>query len=101
MKFIENVVIGNINGAETNLFSLESHLFAIDNEDWYANESDKTYYTNERFLPKILVDLGIYPSISEIRRNRPDLFITLDKQDFISKLKVAKKRFLWIAVGGV
>ena len=43
MKFIENVVIGNINGAETNLFSLESHLFAIDNEDWYANESDKGY----------------------------------------------------------
>jgi hypothetical protein len=99
MKFIENVVIGNINGAETNLFSLESHLFAIDNEDWYANESDKTYYTDERFLPKILVDLGIYPSISEIRRNRPDLIMTLDKQDFISKLKVAKKRFLWIAIG--
>lgn len=101
MKYIENVVIGNINGKEANLFSLESHLFAINNEDWYENESDKTYYTNERFLPKILVDLGIYPSISEIRRNRPDLFITLDKQDFISKLKVAKKRFLWIAVGGV
>lgn len=100
MKYIENVVIGNINGKETSLFSLESHLFAIDNEDWYANESDKTYYTDERFLPKILVDLGIYPSVSEIRRNRPDLIMTLNKQDFISKLKVAKKRFLWIAVGG-
>lgn len=99
MKYIENVVIGNINGKETSLFSLESHLFAIDNEDWYANESDKTYYTDERFLPKILVDLGIYPSVSEVRRNRPDLIMTLDKQDFISKLKVAKKRFLWIVVG--
>lgn len=99
MKYIENVVIGNINGKETSLFSLESHLFAINNDDWYANESDKTYYTDERFLPKILVDLGIYPSVSEVRRNRPDLIMTLDKQDFISKLKVAKKRFLWIAVG--
>lgn len=99
MKYIENVVIGNINGKETSLFSLESHLFAIDNEDWYANESNKTYYTDERFLPKILVDLGIYPSVSEVRRNRPDLMMTLNNQDFISKLKVAKKRFLWIAVG--
>lgn len=94
MKFIENVVIGHIN-------VLAKDLFALNMTDWYANESDKTYYTDERFLPKILVDLGIYPSISEIRRNRPDLFITLDKQDFISKLKVAKKRFLWIAVGGI
>ena len=100
MKYIENVVIGNINGKETSLFPLESHLFAIDNEDWYANESNKTYYTDERFLPKILVDLGVYPSVSEVRRNRPDLIMTLDKQDFISKLKVAKKRFLWIAIGG-
>lgn len=94
MKFIENVVIGHIN-------VLAKDLFALNMTDWCVNEADKTYYTNERFLPKILVDLEIYPSISEIRRNRPDLFITLDKQDFISKLKVAKKRFLWIAVGGI
>lgn len=94
MKFIENVVIGHID-------VLAKDLFALHMTDWRVNEADKTYYTNERFLPKILVDLGIYPSISEIRRNRPDLFITLDEQDFISKLKVAKKRFLWIAVGGV
>ena len=40
-----------------------------------------------------------YKSLNEIRRNRPDLWITLEKQDFICKLKVAKKRFLWIAVG--
>mgnify|MGYP007038178173 CR=1 FL=1 len=72
MKFIENVVIGHIN-------VLAKDLFALNMTDWCVNEADKTYYTNERFLPKILVDLGIYPSISEIRRNRPDLFITLDK----------------------
>lgn len=94
MKFIENVVVGHID-------VLAKDLFALNMTDWRINEADKTYYTNERFLPKILVDLGIYPSISEIRRNRPDLFITLDKQDFINKLKVAKKRFLWIAIGGV
>lgn len=92
MKYIENVVIGNIN-------TCESDLFAYDEKDWCQNEVDKTYYTNERFLPKILVALGIYPSVSEIRRNKPDLMITLSAKDFISKLKVAKKRYLWIAIG--
>lgn len=92
MKYIENVVIGNID-------TCESDLFAYDERDWCQNEVDKTYYTNERFLPKILVALGIYPSVSEIRRNKPELMITLSAKDFISKLKVAKKRYLWIAIG--
>lgn len=92
MKYIENVVIGNID-------TCESDLFAYDERDWCQNEVDKTYYTNERFLPKILVALGIYPSVSEIRRNKPDLMVTLSAKDFISKLKVAKKRYLWIAIG--
>ena len=92
MKYIENIVIGHID-------VLAKDLFALNTTDWRENEADKTYHTNERFLPKILVDLGIYPSISEIRRNKPELLITLDKKDFIFKLKVAKKRFLWIAVG--
>ena len=92
MKYIENVVIGNID-------TCESDLFAYDERDWCQNEVDKTYYTNERFLPKILVTLGIYPSVSEIRKNKPDLMITLSAKDFISKLKVAKKRYLWIAIG--
>ena len=92
MKYIENVVIGNID-------TCESDLFAYDEKDWCQNEVDKTYYTNERFLPKILVALGIYPSVSEIRRNKPNLMVTLSAKDFISKLKVAKKRYLWIAIG--
>ena len=92
MKYIENIVIGNID-------TCESDLFAYDEKDWCQNEVDKTYYTDERFLPKILVALGIYPSVSEIRRNKPDLMITLSAKDFISKLKVAKKRYLWIAIG--
>ncbi len=59
----------------------------------------KTYYNNERSLYRILVDIGVYPSIGEIRRNRPDLTITLDKLDFIDNLKVSKKRRLWILIG--
>lgn len=90
--YIENIVVGKplVDPAE---------LFALNKEDWETIEKDKTLFTGERFLPKILVNLNIYPSISEIRRNRPDLMITLDKVDFINKLKVRKKQYMWIAIG--
>lgn len=90
--YIENIVIGKPIVSEKDMFS-------INDNDWNEIEKDKTYYTDERFLPRILVDIGVYPSISEIRRNRKDLMITLDKLDFIDKLKVAKKKYLWILVG--
>lgn len=92
MAYIENVVIG-IPIAEL------PQMFASDEDDWNKVEAEKTYYTDERFLPRILVDLGIYPSISEIRRNKPQLMVSLDKVDFISNLKVSKKRKLWILIG--
>ena len=92
MKYIENIVIGKP------IASPES-MFALDGEDWNEVESEKTYYTEERFLPHILVAIGIYPSISEIRRNKPQLMITLDIPDFVDTLKVSKKRKIWILVG--
>lgn len=92
MKYIENVVIGTP-------IAYPCEMFAESEEDWKRIESEKTYYTEERFLPKILVELGIYPSINEIRRNRPNLMINLDDIDFIDELKVSKKRKLWILVG--
>ena len=90
--YIENIVIGKP-------LCEPSQLLAENDKDWEINEKDKTLFTEERFLPRILVDLGIYPSISEIRRNRSDLMITLNDIDFIDKLKVKKKQFLWIIVG--
>lgn len=89
--YVENIVIGKPLVEEAN-------LFAFSNEDWTENEQYLTYWTNERFLPRILVELGFYPSISEIRRNKPELVKTLDSVDFF-KLKVKKKRYVWIAVG--
>lgn len=77
----------------------EIDLFALNEDDWERVEKEKTFYTEERFLPKILVELGFYPSVSEIRRNRPDLMVTLDNIDFIDKLKVKKREWIWIAVG--
>lgn len=90
--YVENIVIGNpiIN---------PSIMFGKDEDDWNSVEKEKTYFTEERFLPRILVDIGIYPSINEIRRNKPELMITLDKLDFIDCLKVSKKRRVWILVG--
>lgn len=90
--YVENIVIGKpvVDPQE---------LFAADKDDWNKVEKEKTYFTEERFLPRILVDIGIYPSVSEIRRNKPQLMITFDHLDFIDGLKVSKKRKLWIAIG--
>lgn len=92
MNYIENIVIGKP-------ISSPESMFSADKNDWQNNESEKTYYTEERFLPRILVDIGVYPSISEIRRNKPELMINLDKADFINKLRVKKKRWIWILIG--
>ena len=85
--YIENIVIGKP-------IVEPSTMFALDEEDWKNVEEEKTYYTEERFLPRILVDIGVYPSVSEIRRNKPELMVTLDKLDFIHNLKASKRRKL-------
>lgn len=90
--YIENIVIGNP--------IVEPFLmFSKDENDWNSVEKEKTYFTEERFLPRILVSIGIYPSTNEIRRNKPELVKTLDKLDYIDGIKVSKKRKLWILVG--
>lgn len=56
-----------------------------------------TSFTSERYLPNLLVEIGFFKSKGEVRRNRPDLVITLDKPDML-EIKVGKK-MLWILVG--
>ena len=90
MKYIENIVIGKP-------IVEPCDIFAKDMEDWEKNEKEKTFYTEERFLPKILVEIGATKSISEIRRNRKDLMITLDKLDY-KEIKLGKRR-MFILVG--
>ena len=87
-----NIIIG------TSLLA-PMYLLAKDESDWIRIEKEKTFYTEERYLPKILVGLGIYPSISEIRRNKPELMMHFREMDFIDSIKVSKKRKLWIVVG--
>ena len=58
---------------------------------------DKVIYTEERHLPKILSEIGFFKSNSEVRRNRPDLVVNLDKLD-MQEIRVGKK-ILWVLVG--
>lgn len=89
--YVENIVIGKP-------IVVPSTMFSFDEDDWNKVEKEKTYYTDERFLPRILVDIGIYPSVNEIRRNKPELMVELNQLDFLDNLKVSKKRRLWILV---
>lgn len=86
----ENIVIG------TPLVSPES-IFASSREDWEQIERSKTLFTNSRYLPAIMKEVGIAPSIGEVRRNRPELNRVLHDLDFL-KIKWGK-RFLFILVG--
>lgn len=88
-KDIENVVVG------TPLVAA-SYIFALDADDWIIQEK-KTLFTDERFLPRILVQLGCFKSTSDVRRNRPELFINLTKNDYL-EIKIGRRR-LYIAVG--
>lgn len=66
--------------------------FLSSNEkDWIEIEKPATIFTEERFLPRILVDLGIAKSTSEVRKNRKDLMLELTKRNFL-EIKWGKKR---------
>lgn len=72
-------------------------LLATDEKDWEENEKGLTLFTETRFLPAIMKEVGIVQSTGEVRRNKPKLMITLDKPDCIN-IKQGKK-FLYIVVG--
>jgi hypothetical protein len=72
-------------------------LLAADEKDWEENEKNNTLFTETRFLPAIMKEAGIVQSTGEVRRNKPELCITLDKLDCVN-LKWGKK-FLYIVVG--
>lgn len=68
----------------------------VDLHHLYSEESIDLF-TKERYLPKILVEIGFFTSISQVRKNRPDLLISLNKLDFIH-IRVGKNH-LWLTVG--
>lgn len=72
------------------------YMFCNEQNEW-DDIKDNVLFTEERYLPKLMVDCGLVKSISEIRRNKPELVINLDKPDFI-EVKWGKSR-LYIQVG--
>ena len=92
-KHIENIVIKTPLDNPKEIFSDINNL----ENDWLNNEQNKTYFTEETFLPQILVDLGIVKSRSEVKRNKPELFVNLIKYDYL-EIKWGKKK-LFILVG--
>ena len=80
----QNVIVG------TPLPGAPAELFGSSLEDWVLNESEVTLLTEERFLPRILVEAGIVKSTSEVQRNRPDLWRELNELDFF-QVKWGKK----------
>jgi hypothetical protein len=48
-------------------------------------EDEITLRTEERFLPKILTQIGFFPSTSEVRRNRKDLVMECSTPDFLQR----------------
>ena len=72
-------------------------LLAFNEQDWEENEKANTIFTETRWLPTIMKEAGLVKSNNEVRKNKPELCVTLDKLDFI-ELKWGKK-FLFIVVG--
>ena len=71
-------------------------LFCRDESEW-ENFKTEVLFTEERYLPQILVDCGIAKSTEEVVKRKPDYNRTLDKPDFA----VVKwgKRWVSIQVG--
>ena len=87
---IENIVIGTPLVDPVTIFSKNA-------EDWDKVEKEKTLWTTERNLPRLMKAAGIVSSVSEVRRNQPKLCIDLNDVDFL-KIKWGK-HFLFILVG--
>lgn len=72
------------------------YIFCKEEYEW-DEIKDEIYYTEERFLPKIMVDLGIVKSVSEVKRNQSKLIKELNNLDYL-EIKWGKNR-LFILVG--
>lgn len=58
-------------------------LISSTKEEFEKFDKKDTLFTKERFLPALLVDAGIVKSRSEVKRNKPELWISLDNLDCI------------------
>lgn len=90
MRHIENIVIGKPIVEVENLLSLNWM-------DWESIEKEKTFFTEERNFAKILKELGIVSSTSEVRRNKPELCVPFTSLD-CKEIKWGKNKF-YVVIG--
>lgn len=88
MAVLRNIVIGNP-------VCEPWHMFCKTPEEWEDTKTD-VMFTSERFLPKLMVNAGIVKSVSEVRRNKPELVRTLDKPDFLEISWGKSKMFIQV-----
>lgn len=72
-------------------------LLALDDLDWKNNEQPQTLFTETKYLPAVMKEAGVVQSTSEVRKNRPDLNISLENPDCLW-VKWGKKR-LYVIIG--
>ena len=72
-------------------------LISNSEEEFEKDDRRDTLFTNERFLPALLVDAGIVKSRSEVKRNKPEFCKELIELDCFW-VKWGKQR-IWIIVG--
>ena len=72
-------------------------LISTTKEEFEQFDKRDTLFTEERFLPAILVEAGVVKSRSEVKRNKPELCISLNNPDCFW-VKWGKQR-IWIVVG--
>ena len=72
-------------------------LLALNDLDWKNNEQPHTLFTETRYLPAVMKEAGLVQSTSEVRKNRPDMNISLENPDCLW-VKWGKKR-LYVIVG--
>ena len=72
-------------------------LISTTQEEFENSDIKDTLFTDERDLPTLMVLSGMVKSKSEVRRNKPQLCVKLNKLDCIM-IKWGKQR-LYIVVG--
>lgn len=93
MKHFENIVIGKPLVRWWELCCNWQNLSMRE----IVEEEEKTLFTEERNLAKILKEIGAVSSIGEVRRNKPELCKDFTELDCFW-LKWGKQRF-WVVVG--
>lgn len=90
MRYIANIVIGKP------LIDV-IHLISDGSVEDDRLEREQTFFTQERNIAKILNEIGAVKSVSEVKRNKAELFKDFTELDCFW-LKWGKKRF-YVIVG--